>query len=111
MVVDTLPAAHMVVVLHQVCLVAVEHSRHTGWADWGLAPGWIPTHVRIHISSMKEETSTHKSIKCVEVSSNRPPLRESLPGLHACNTLVRIFLSVIANDGQLEVFALEAVDH
>ena len=32
-------AAHMVVVLHQVCLVAVEHSRHTGWADWGLAPG------------------------------------------------------------------------
>ena len=71
----------------------------------------IPTHVRIHLSSMKEETSTHKSIKCVEVSSIRPPLREALPGLHACNTLVRIFLSIIANDGQLEVFALEAVDH
>ncbi len=42
--VDILPVvdshlAALVVVPRQVCPVVVEHSLHTDWVDWGLAPG------------------------------------------------------------------------
>ena len=33
-----------------------------------------------------------------------------MPCLHTRNTLVRVFLSIITNNRQLEVLALEAVD-
>ena len=38
-VVDSRLAAHMGVAPRQVCPVVVEHSRHTDWVGWGLAPG------------------------------------------------------------------------